>query len=394
MKSRLIWFLWLACMAAAAVFTGEYLYMALLLLFCLALGISGILLVCMGRKVQIEIRLPKAAERGSRFTGEIRIKNLSKLPVFTGKGRLCWENLLTGEKGWLTVGFSLPCLGRTSLEFQGESKWCGSVSFTLKEWYCLDFFHIFSGKRRAGESSAVVVMPERQKKSFSFLAGEGFDMESFRYSGMRPGEDPGETYDIRSYRPGDNIRQIHWKLTGKLDEVMIREKSYPVDDTVLLLAESFQKERDPQRAEAAAEIFAAIMEDFIERRISCQAAVYDQMSGKIHIQKIRTREDLEAVLYLFLQKEGVQDRPETVERYLENPGPVKFAEYIYLTGEPEDPSAQLLKGRGQVTVLQCGSKGSDNEGVQITWKFGLPHQDRDKKQNTANSCPVFCWKLG
>ena len=74
---------------------------------------------------------------------------------------------------------------------------------------------------------------------------------------MRLGDDPGETYDIRSYMPGDNIRQIHWKLTGKLDDVMIREKSYPVDDTVLLLAESFQKDRNPLRAEAAAEVFAA-----------------------------------------------------------------------------------------------------------------------------------------
>ncbi len=53
-----------------------------------------------------------------------------------------------------------------------------------------------------------------------------------------PGDDPGETYDIREYQPGDSIRQIHWKLSGKLDDIMIREKSFPVDDTVLILAES------------------------------------------------------------------------------------------------------------------------------------------------------------
>ena len=80
-------------------------------------------------------------------------------------------------------------------------------------------------------------------------------MESFRYSGSRPGDDPGETYDIREYRSGDSIRQIHWKLSGTLDDIMIREKSFPVDDTVLILAEAFQADRDPQRAETVAEVF-------------------------------------------------------------------------------------------------------------------------------------------
>ncbi len=394
MKSRLIWLLWLAGIAAAAVFTGEYLYMVLLLIFCVALVMSGLFLIGTGRKVQVQILLPRASERGSEFTGKIRLQNLSVLPVFAGKGKLWWENSLTGEKGWLTVSCSLRSKGDLTLEFQGESQWCGCVAFTFKEWYCQDLFHVFSGKRQAKESNAVVVMPDRQKKGFSFLAGEGFDMESFRYSGKRPGEDPGETFDIRTYRPGDNIRQIHWKLTGKLDDVMIREKSYPVDDTVLLLAESFQKKRNPLWAETAAEVFAAILEDFMERKISGQAAVYDKNAGRIHIQKIRTREDVESVLYLFLQSGGVKDKPVVVQEYLENPGTVKFAEYIYLTGEPEDLSMQLLNGRGQVTVIQCGGKGSDSEGVQITWKFGLQRQDKDKKQNTDNSCPVFCWKLG
>ena len=217
MKSRLIWLLWLAGMAAASVFTGEYLYMALLLISCVAFVMSGILLICTGRKLQVQIKLPRAAERGREFTGELQVRNLSAIPVFAGKGKLWWENTLTGEKGWLPISFSLQSKGKQIIEFQGESRWCGCVAFTFGKWYCQDLFHIFSGKRQTKESREVVIMPDRQKKSFSFLLGESFDMESFRYSGGRPGDDPGETYDIRSYRPGDNIRQIHWKLTGKLD---------------------------------------------------------------------------------------------------------------------------------------------------------------------------------
>ncbi|MDY3086688.1 MAG: hypothetical protein SOR50_07615, partial [Blautia sp.] len=111
MKSRLIWLLWLAGMAAASVFTGEYLYMALLLISCVAVVMSGILLICTGRKLQVQIKLPRAAERGREFTGELQVRNLSVLPVFAGKGKLWWENTLTGEKGWLPISFSLQSKG-------------------------------------------------------------------------------------------------------------------------------------------------------------------------------------------------------------------------------------------------------------------------------------------
>ena len=144
-------------------------------------------------------------------------------------------------------------------------------------------------------------MPERQKGELSLFTREGFDMESFRYSGSRPGDDPGETYDIREYRSGDSIRQIHWKLSGKLDDIMIREKSFPVDDTVLILAEAFQADRDPQRAETVAEVFSAVLQSFMEKKISCQAGVYDHSTGKFRLEKIRTEEDRENILYRFLR---------------------------------------------------------------------------------------------
>ena len=88
-------------------------------------------------------------------------------------------------------------------------------------------------------------------------------MESFRYSGARPGDDPGETFDIREYQEGDSIRQIHWKLTGKLDKMMIRQRSFPVDDTVLILAEPYLKEKAPAVAQTLGEVFAAVLNSFM-----------------------------------------------------------------------------------------------------------------------------------
>lgn len=218
-------------------------------------------------------------------------------------------------------------------------------------------------------------------------------MESFHYSGNRPGDDPGETYDIREYQQGDSIRQIHWKLSGKLDDIMIREKSFPVDDTVLILAEAFQAEREPRRAETVAEVLSAIIRDFMEKKIPCQVGIYDRNTGKFRQEKVRTEEDHEHILYSFLRYGSDGKTPVTVQEYLRNPGTQNYVNYIYITGDPEDKEAELLKQKGEVTVIGCGVSGGDSKGEQITWKYGSQNPEDSQKQNTENSCQISCWKL-
>ena len=53
----------------------------------------------------------------------------------------------------------------------------------------------------------------------------------------RRGEDRSEVYQLREYRPGDDIRQIHWKLSSKLDRMIVRDPGLPLERSVLLLWE-------------------------------------------------------------------------------------------------------------------------------------------------------------
>ena len=48
--------------------------------------------------------------------------------------------------------------------------------------------------------------------------------------------DMSDIYDMREYIPGDNIRRVHWKLSSKLDNMVIRDGSdTSYYDTILLL---------------------------------------------------------------------------------------------------------------------------------------------------------------
>lgn len=393
MKYRIMWLLWLIFMAGATVVTGSWLMAAVFLFSALLLILSAAVTSLGGRKTVIKLSVPRAAERKENFRGRLTLQNQTVWPVFGGKGQILWENLFTGEHGEIPLSFSLGCKETRSIEFEACSSWCGCVKVQFSSWKCNDFFHVFSVRRQAVAEGCTVIMPEKQNSDFSFLTREGFDMESFRYSGNRPGDDPGETYDIREYQPGDSIRQIHWKLSGKLDDIMIREKSFPVDDTVLILAEAFQAEREPRRAETVAEVLSAIIRDFMEKKIPCQVGIYDRNAGKFRQEKVRTEEDHEHILYSFLRYGSDGKTPVTVQEYLRNPGTQNYVNYIYITGNPEDKEAELLKQKGEVTVIGCGVSGGDSKGEQITWKYGSQNPEDSQKQNTENSCQISCWKL-
>ena len=193
MKNRIIWFLWLVCMAAGAVITGEYLFVCVLAATAVLLVVSCIYGAFSGRKVQARFVLPERSEQEAVFQVKMGLENQSFYPVFRGNGSIHWENLLTGENGDKELELSLRGKKEELVAFQGRSNRCGCIRFQYADWKARDLFGIVAFKRRAGISRDMVVMPHKSRMDLALLSREGFDMESFKFSKNRPGDDPGET---------------------------------------------------------------------------------------------------------------------------------------------------------------------------------------------------------
>ena len=97
--------------------------------------------------------------------------------------------------------------------------------------------------------------------------------------------------------------------------------------------------------------------------------------GAFTLKKLRSQEDYENILYLFLRHGGEGDGPRMISEYLHTPGQQRFANYIYITGAPEEEDLRGLRTRGEVTVVGCGITA--DKGETITWKYGS--QDKKKK---------------
>lgn len=57
------------------------------------------------------------------------------------------------------------------------------------------------------------------------------------FSDSRPGDDPAEVFGFREYQPGDRLQQVHWKLSAKAANWMVRELSLPEIPRILFLAD-------------------------------------------------------------------------------------------------------------------------------------------------------------
>ena len=57
------------------------------------------------------------------------------------------------------------------------------------------------------------------------------------YDDFHPGDDPSEIFGVREFRAGDKMQSIHWKLSAKSDDLLVRENSQPKACPLVFLLE-------------------------------------------------------------------------------------------------------------------------------------------------------------
>ena len=120
-----------------------------------------------------------------------------------------------------------------------------------------DLFGLARRQKRVAARAEVTVLPALFQPEIVLRDSAAALPDSEVYASDRPGSDPGETFAIREYVPGDALRKIHWKLSEKTDRLMVREFGLPVVNEVLLLLETAGS-ADAVAANAVTEVFASV----------------------------------------------------------------------------------------------------------------------------------------
>lgn len=111
----------------------------------------------------------------------------------------------------------------------------GTYVFSLKEIYLYDLTGLFYMKKKIKEEDYVLVLPTPE--AIPVALGEqmrNFFGDADAYDDLRPGYDPSETFDVRLFRDGDRLQNVHWKLSAKEDALIVKENSLPKACPVVL----------------------------------------------------------------------------------------------------------------------------------------------------------------
>ena len=194
----------------------------------------------------------------------------------------------------------LPCI------CEGESTFVESLIFgemgkyevTLKGIRIYDLSGCICVRKKCNSTVSVRVMPGMYEVPvYRTEATRMYLGETDIYDEKRSGLDHSEVFQIREYRKGDRMQNVHWKLTARHDELVVKEHSLPKPCPVVLyldFALGFKKGNEGKRIaflEAAAGISYSVMKAGCPHYITW----YDQREKDV--LRIRV-DDEESMFYL------------------------------------------------------------------------------------------------
>lgn len=214
------------------------------LVLILVLPILSLLLALpgwMGSMASVVPQAPLITVGGSARFG-VLLYHSSFLPLIRPRIRLRWTNQLTGESGESKITVT----ARKPAELTVTATHCGRLVCQVEKAVCCDLLGLFPLPVRKGPERAVLILPaqlELEGKE-ELAAGEN----AGTVLRPRPGGGPGEDYDLREYRVGDPLRSVHWKLSSKKDELVVRETLEPQQAAIVVTYDHFGPSEELDRA--------------------------------------------------------------------------------------------------------------------------------------------------
>lgn len=295
-------------------------------------SVCGNLLV--RRKLQAKLSLPTTSPKGSACMATLTLSSRSWLPAPKVLCQMGIVNDLTGEEEHLWIEASLPPKGQFRRDFLLESAHCGRIYAELKRGRLLDCFGLFSMSLSLKAGARLTVLPELFSCQISLSPTPALAEDS---SLSRRGDDPTEVFQLREYQQGDDVRRIHWKLSSKLDKLILRESSQTVDRSLLVYWDK-RFPCSPAQMDAMAEITASVCQGLCDSGISFDLGWTE--AEEQELRSIAGEDQLLQTIPALVTQSGREGCPELETQ--------AYGQVLYISSQP--PQADM---GGAVHLLLC-----------------------------------------
>lgn len=194
-------------------------------------------------------------ERGQRSSLLLSVKNLSPLPIAPIEIRLSLPGRKSGSQ--IDAGY----LRETQASFPFALPHVGLIPVGLSALYISDIFGLIRipGKKME-KPGMITVLP----RPFDVEKLQFFVMDDGRALPNRSSEDITSPEDTRAWREGDPLKRVHWKLSMRKRELIVRRFEMPAPPDTLVLMDC----SDPEGHEGVPDGLSRLKDTLCETALS------------------------------------------------------------------------------------------------------------------------------
>ena len=313
----------------------------------------------------IQVTLDKglySAEKNSEIPILIQVKNKSKWLSVRCGFKINVVNNFTGEVKKEIINHTVTRGVKETFSESFLSSDCGEISVYLVEYYVYDWIGCLYLKKKTNDVKKIEILPEThllmteiQRTTREFIA------DSEVYSDSEKGDDLSEIYQVREYVEGDPIHDIHWKLSAKTDNLLIKEHGKPLGCVVLIWIDLFRnntvkhlrgkKHGRKNLPVNAIEMAASVSLSLIEQKCVHMVAWYEEKNDRIIRKRVENEENIYELLNRLLYLESYHDRKRADMQFDERFDRNDFSSMVEIKSD-----GRLIVNGNEIEVKKKGDK--------------------------------------
>ncbi len=302
-KKRVGYFILLAILALVYIMSNSRLALLLLLFSVATPFVSFSLLLYTARHIRLDISVVAVIMPEGQKNITYIARNNAPLPATKIEWEVAIKTQLMSRETSLKVSAFIKGRSTEEIPLSLTGLCAGKLIITTRKVRVYDLFGLCCLRVDAPGEKFCLVYPRLAE--FNINMSNRVESEDGNiYSQHKPGSDQTEIFALHEYAQGDDLRKVHWKLSAKTDDLIVRDFGLPLDYPIVLLLETQHvgDEEDERSLSCCLEVFISLSLSFLQLGISHNIAWYDD--GYFHTEQISSVEELDTFIPVLLSASG------------------------------------------------------------------------------------------
>lgn len=285
-----------------------YITLALVMMFACRLGMRAslqvpITLTQQGEAIRVNI---EAMRRGKTYTGNVDFV-------------ICMENTSLKQKRTIRQKNKAGAGGIFSVTPVDA----GNYEISLKKIRIYDLTGLLHVTKKCKDTVTFLALPDYYPVEVRLTESvKNFVGEAAVYDTLRSGDDASEVFKLREFQDGDKLKNVHWKLSAKMDELIVRENGFPkACATVLVLEGDGEKGgkrgRKKNVSDAFFQVAASLSFSVMDKECPHYVAWYSRYYQDVKRIRVDDEESFYEFLLYLLQDFDRESSVNCLEQYKE-----------------------------------------------------------------------------